>query len=177
MALAKRCGLRKITQEHSRRVADRCMTARPSGGQGGEDMKGTAFVRRNGLRSGASMLAIVALAIAAPAFAQTADDMTTQQGNSEAAPGDTGKKAESTTSDIVVVGVRAALENAQAIKKNAATFVDSITATDIGAFPDKSAAEALQRVPGISVNRLQSADDSTHPSGEPTQVLIRGLPF
>ncbi|WP_255587152.1 TonB-dependent receptor [Hephaestia mangrovi] len=140
-------------------------------------MKGTAFVRRNGLRSGASMLAIVALAIAAPAFAQTADDMTTQQGNSEAAPGDTGKKAESTTSDIVVVGVRAALENAQAIKKNAATFVDSITATDIGAFPDKSAAEALQRVPGISVNRLQSADDSTHPSGEPTQVLIRGLPF
>src|SRR5258705_453482 len=30
---------------------------------------------------------------------------------------------------------------------------------------------------GVSVNRLQSADDSTHPSGEPTQVLIRGLPF
>ena len=52
-----------------------------------------------------------------------------------------------------------------------------ITATDIGAFPDQSAAAALQRIPGVSVNRLQSADDSTHPSGEPTQVLIRGLPF
>ncbi|WP_404333590.1 TonB-dependent receptor [Sphingomonas sp. MMS12-HWE2-04] len=51
----------------------------------------------------------------------------------------------------------------------------SITATDIGAFPDKSAAEALARVPGITVSRLQSADDSTHPSGEPTSVLIRGL--
>ena len=65
--------------------------------------------------------------------------------------------------------MRNALATSQNIKKNADTVVDSITATDIGAFPDKSAAEALQRVPGITVNRLQSADDSTHPSGEPTR--------
>lgn len=77
--------------------------------------------------------------------------------------------------DVIVIGVRQALASSQEIKKNADTFVDSITATDIGAFPDKSAAEALARVPGITVNRLQSADDSTHPSGEPTGVLIRGL--
>ncbi len=77
--------------------------------------------------------------------------------------------------EIVVVGVRGALNTALGIKKNADTFVDSITATDIGAFPDKSVSEALQRVPGITVNRLQSNDDSTHPSGEPTGVLIRGL--
>ncbi|MEA3085417.1 MAG: hypothetical protein QOC89_3114, partial [Paraburkholderia sp.] len=82
-----------------------------------------------------------------------------------------------TKNDIVIVGVRRALESAQAIKKNAPTIVDSVTATDIGAFPDQSAAGAIQRIPGVSVNRLQSADDSTHPSGEPTQVLIRGLPF
>ncbi len=63
------------------------------------------------------------------------------------------------------------------LKKNATTVVDSVTATDIGAFPDQSAAGAIQRIAGVSVNRLQSADDSTHPSGEPTQVLIRGLPF
>src|SRR3546814_20268705 len=36
---------------------------------------------------------------------------------------------------------------------------------------------ALQRVPGITVSRLQSTDDSTHPSGEPAGVLIRGLTF
>lgn len=78
---------------------------------------------------------------------------------------------------IIITGVRRALETAQQIKKNAPTVVDSVTATDIGAFPDQSAAGAIQRIPGISVNRLQSADDSTHPSGEPTQVLIRGLPF
>lgn len=77
--------------------------------------------------------------------------------------------------EVVVVGVRRALKSAQDIKKNADTQVDSITATDIGAFPDKSVAEALQRVPGITVSRFQSSDDSTHFSAEPAQVLIRGL--
>jgi TonB-dependent receptor len=74
-----------------------------------------------------------------------------------------------------VVGVRKSLETSQQIKKNADTVVDSITATDIGAFPDKSVAEALQRVPGITVSRLQSSDDSSHFSAEPAGVLIRGL--
>jgi TonB-dependent receptor len=78
-------------------------------------------------------------------------------------------------SEVIVVGVRQALATSQEIKKEAPTFVDSITATDIGAFPDVSASDALQRVPGITVNRLQSNDDSTHPSGEPTNILIRGL--
>jgi len=78
-------------------------------------------------------------------------------------------------SEIIVVGVKQALATSQEFKKEASTFVDSITATDIGAFPDKSASDALQRVPGITVNRLQSNDDSTHPSGEPTNILIRGL--
>jgi TonB-dependent receptor len=77
--------------------------------------------------------------------------------------------------EIVVVGVRHALATSLEIKKDAMTFVDSIAATDIGSFPDKSASDALQRMPGITVNRLQSNDDSTHPSGEPTNILIRGL--
>ena len=79
--------------------------------------------------------------------------------------------------EVIVTGLRASLETAQDIKRDADTFVDSITATDIGAFPDKSVAEALQRVPGITVSRLQSNDDSTHFSGEPASVLIRGLTF
>jgi len=82
----------------------------------------------------------------------------------------------SEVSEVVVVGVRKSLENAIQVKRTAETVVDSISATDIGAFPDKSASEALQRVPGVSVGRLQSSDDSTHPSGEPVNVLIRGLP-
>src|SRR4030095_15790911 len=79
--------------------------------------------------------------------------------------------------EVIVTGLLASLESAQAIKLNADTFVDSVTATDIGAFPDKSVAEALQRVPGITVSRLQSNDDSTHFSAEPAAVLIRGLTF
>jgi TonB-dependent receptor len=77
--------------------------------------------------------------------------------------------------EVIVTGLRASLESAQGIKQNSDTFVDSITSTDIGAFPDKSVAEALQRVPGITVSRLQSSDDSNHFSAEPATVLIRGL--
>src|SRR5689334_17461315 len=77
--------------------------------------------------------------------------------------------------EVVIVGARRAIETSEEVKKVAPTFVDSISATDIGAFPDKSVSDALQHVPGISVNRLQSNDDSTHPSGEPTNILIRGL--
>jgi TonB-dependent receptor len=79
--------------------------------------------------------------------------------------------------EVIVTGMRASLESAQAIKLGSDTFVDSITAQDIGAFPDKSVAEALQRVPGITVSRLQSSDDSNHFSAEPATVLIRGLTF
>jgi TonB-dependent receptor len=82
---------------------------------------------------------------------------------------------DSALAEVIVVGVKQAIATSQYVKKEASTFVDSITATDIGAFPDKSASDALQRIPGITVNRLQSNDDSTHPSGEPTNILIRGL--
>lgn len=78
--------------------------------------------------------------------------------------------------EVIVVGQKQSISNALRLKKDAATIVDSVTATDIGAFPDKSASESLERLPGITVSRLQSDDDSTHPSGEPTGVLIRGLP-
>ena len=76
--------------------------------------------------------------------------------------------------DIVVTGIRANLESAQNRKRNADTVVDSITAEDIGSFPDKSVAEALQRVPGITVIRFAGTDDTSHFSAEPSGVVIRG---
>jgi len=80
--------------------------------------------------------------------------------------------------EVVVVGSRKALKSAQDIKKSADTVVDSITATDIGSFPDKSVADALQRVPGVSVIRTvtEGGEDSMHYPAEPSGVLIRGLP-
>ena len=77
---------------------------------------------------------------------------------------------------IIVTGQRRALQSARNIKRNADTVVDSITATDIGAFPDKSVAEALQRVPGITVNRFAATSDTAHFSAEPSGVIVRGLP-
>jgi iron complex outermembrane recepter protein len=87
----------------------------------------------------------------------------------------TAKTADEMT-EIIVTGIRKALETAQEIKKESDTVVDSITATDIGAFPDKSVAEALQRVTGITVNRFAASGDTTHFSAEPSGVIIRGLP-
>jgi TonB-dependent receptor len=110
------------------------------------------------LRGGVSLVTLAAMGMAAPVWAQTAP-----------------AQDATAVDEVVVVGVRQSLATSQQIKKNADTVVDSITATDIGAFPDKSVAEALQRVPGITVSRLQSSDDTTHFSAEPAGVLIRGL--
>jgi TonB-dependent receptor len=82
----------------------------------------------------------------------------------------------SSLQEVIVIGEKESISNALRLKRNAGTIVDSVSASDIGAFPDKSAASALERLPGITVNSLQSNDDSSHPSGEPTGVLIRGLP-
>lgn len=77
--------------------------------------------------------------------------------------------------EVVVTGVRKSLKSAQQIKKDADTVVDSITANDIGSFPDKSVAEALQRVAGITVNRFAATGDTAHFSAEPSGVVVRGL--
>ncbi|WGL18385.1 TonB-dependent receptor [Microbulbifer bruguierae] len=77
--------------------------------------------------------------------------------------------------EVVVQGMRMSLENAQDIKRHAPTVVDSITAKDLGSFPDKSVAEALQRVAGITVNRFAASSDTAHFSAEPSGVVVRGL--
>ncbi|EGF91608.1 tonB-dependent receptor family protein [Asticcacaulis biprosthecium C19] len=109
------------------------------------------------LKGGVSVLALTAFAaVAAPVAAQ------------DAPAADAGDA-------VVVVGVRRSLKSAQQIKRDADTVVDSITANDIGSFPDKSVAEALQRVAGITVNRFAAASDTAHFSAEPSGVLVRGL--
>ncbi len=51
--------------------------------------------------------------------------------------------------EVVVIGLRASLEAAAEIKRNADQVVDAIVADDIGKFPDNTVAAALQRVPGV----------------------------
>ncbi len=78
--------------------------------------------------------------------------------------------------EIVVVGVRGSLTNARDIKQNADTFVDAISASDVSALPDVSVLEALQRVPGIVVERFAAPNDPDHFSTEGSGAILRGLP-
>lgn len=78
--------------------------------------------------------------------------------------------------EVTVYGVRSSLKTAQDIKKNADTHVDAISASDINALPDVSVLEALQRVPGVSIERFASSNDPDHFSTEGSGVTLRGLP-
>jgi len=78
---------------------------------------------------------------------------------------------------IVVTGIRQSLANSQNIKRRSDTVVDAITAEDIGALPDRSVTEALQRVPGVAINRFAGSNDPDHFSVEGSGVVIRGLNF
>ncbi len=51
--------------------------------------------------------------------------------------------------EVVVYGIRASLRESLESKKDATGVSDFLTAEDVGKFPDKNLAEALQRVPGI----------------------------
>lgn len=76
---------------------------------------------------------------------------------------------------VVVTGIRASLGSAQQVKRNAEQVVDSISAVDIGALPDRSVSEALQRIPGITLQRTNENRDPARLAGEGGQVFIRGL--
>jgi iron complex outermembrane recepter protein len=55
--------------------------------------------------------------------------------------------------DIVVTGYRASLAAAIETKRNADAIVDSVSAEDVGKFPNTNVAEALTLVPGVTVDR------------------------
>src|SRR5690554_2963929 len=68
--------------------------------------------------------------------------------------------------EVYVSGIRASLERAMDIKRDAGGVVDAISAEDIGKFPDANLAESLQRIPGVSIDRN---------AGEGNSVSVRGF--
>ena len=111
---------------------------------------------RASLKAGASLVVVSSLMVSATAYAQ------------DEAEDDGG---------IVVTGIRQSLANSQDIKRDSDTVVDAITAEDIGALPDRSVTEALQRVPGVAINRFAGSNDPDHFSVEGAGVVVRGLNF
>jgi TonB-dependent receptor len=78
------------------------------------------------------------------------------------------QEAADATDEVVVTGIRKALENSVDLKRNAKGIVDSISAEDMGKFPDSNLAESLQRVTGVSIDRDQN-------TGEGKSVTVRGF--
>ena len=124
-------------------------------------------LRRIAALTTASTLAMCALA-AQPAYAQAKSTAPAAKDKTASAPDG---------EEIVVTGYKKSLQSAQKIKRNADTFVDVISAEDIGALPDRSVAEALQRVPGVNISRFEQRNDPDRFSVEGSGVIIRGLPF
>jgi iron complex outermembrane receptor protein len=53
---------------------------------------------------------------------------------------------------ITVTGIRASMEKSLEAKRAADAMVEVITAEDIGKMPDKNVADAVQRVPGVTIS-------------------------
>ena len=110
---------------------------------------------------------MTALAVGLPAAAQD---------TASSAPAADAKKVD-TVGEVVVTGQRASLRSAQTIKMKATQIVDSITATDIGALPDRSITEAIQRIPGVTITRTSDPRDADRISVEGSGVQIHGLSY
>lgn len=136
------------------------------------DSAGARLTRVQALAT-ASSLAIATL-VGGPAWAQAAQ--AEAQPASQPAPA-AAPEAEVEEEVVVVTGYRQSLASAQGIKRNAITVVDVITAEDIGALPDRSVAESLQRVPGVNISRFEQRNDPDRFSVEGSGVIIRGLPY
>jgi TonB-dependent receptor len=96
-----------------------------------------------------------------PVSAQPENAATTGSPPASAATDDTGGVEE-----IVISGQRAAIRRAEDIKLKSVGVVDAVSAEEAGKFPDQNVADALQRVPGVAVNRS---------GGESSQITVRGF--
>lgn len=111
--------------------------------------------RHASLRLGAS-LAVIAISLAA-AGAATAQDSAAPAAT---AGGDTEVEA------VVVTGFRGSLASALSAKRQETAIIDAIKAEDIADFPDANLVEAIQRIPGVSIDR---------DAGEGRTLTVRGL--
>jgi iron complex outermembrane receptor protein len=101
--------------------------------------------------------------VASNAYAQASNQPPTNSAPSGAvqpAPSDTGSQEQ-----IVITGYRQSIAASIRAKRQSSVIADVLTAEDIGKFPDKNVAEALQRIPGVVINRE---------FGEGERVSVRG---
>ncbi|HEX8787980.1 MAG TPA: TonB-dependent receptor, partial [Telluria sp.] len=120
---------------------------------------------RQGIRLCATPIATaVALALMSIASAHA---QTTETPADKPAEQSADKPADTTQGEkVVVTGFRYSIDKSLDQKRDANAIVDVVTAEDVGKFPDKNVADALQRVPGVIIDR---------DGGEGKNVSVRGL--
>lgn len=117
-------------------------------------------MRRTNTRTLCAMGVSAIALMAAPALAQEAV---------ETAPADAPEATEqgvSEVGEIVVTGFRSSLQQALGMKRREAGAVDVILAEDMADFPDQNLAESIQRLPGVTIDRV---------NGQGTTISVRGL--
>lgn len=104
-----------------------------------------------------------------PAWAQSVPGgVATDPAAAAAQVGDADVQDDRSDPDIVVTGFRKSYIDALRMKRNDQGISDSISSDGLGRFPDLNVGEALQRVPGVQINREAGSRDAT--------VNLRGLP-
>ncbi|MDF3982917.1 TonB-dependent receptor [Luteibacter sp. PPL554] len=119
-----------------------------------------------------TLLAIASTSAAAPVAADTPQEAPPAQATAAPTAPPDGKKGDATKnavdlSAVSVTGVRASQMKAIDVKRDADRIQDSITAENIGALPDTTITDSLQRITGVQINR---------DAGVGTSVDVRGLP-
>ncbi len=104
-------------------------------------------------RAAVSAVALGTISLTTPAFAQS----------------------DAPVEEVIVTGIRGQLQSSQLRKQEAEEIVDSITAVEIGALPDRSVTEVLQRIPGLAIGRVPEPRDADRIAVEGAGVTVRGL--
>jgi len=97
--------------------------------------------------------------------AQSAETQTNPPANQQDPQNQSGE-VQPVTEEITVVGIGESLREAVKVKHESAAIVDAIVAKDVDKLPDRNLAEAVQRVPGVVINRE---------FGEGERVSLRGV--
>jgi len=123
----------------------------------------------------AMAVASVCLGMCATAYAGTAASASQQQSAQEQAqPSSTDKDSKDTDGKrktkkleaVEVNGFVSSIENSTALKRNASTIVEAVSAEQVGKLPGVSIADTLGRLPGLAVQTV---------SGRPQVLTIHGM--
>ena len=126
------------------------------------DLKLLALNRQTFMVSSTATGCAIFMLASGVSSAQTATTPTAPTTTANAA-----EPGEPAVEEIVVSGIRAAIESAITTKQVSQDIVETLSAEDIGKLPDTTIAESLARLPGVTTQR--------DINGNATDISIRGL--